>query len=448
MNVSPASSSTAVQAHAVSEAERALVLATIQADGRVLKRYNNDNNDNTSSSTPSWPCDDPECVLIAIRQCGGLALTWASPTLRANPAFVQRALALDAYYVYRACACQDDLATIRTAVKHNGRVLALVPWRIRNTQRDVVDTAVTQHGLALRHATEQWQDDERIVLAAVQNNGYALAFASPRLRGYKTIIRTAVQHAGQALEYARYNPDNMTTNEWFEICYLAVQRDGYALCWIGGGGGEQEHDEWQDNRTLVEMAVRQNASALWLAPPRFKADKTIVMQALRQGHFPLKHVDASLYDDPDVVAAYIRGTPYLARWTHEVSSNNSGILDQIQDIVQALKQQEKWHGKVIVRTSLCHDEDRVEKDTTAALVHFAQYTWKRAGYERVWLLQQALPEQCCRHVQIDVLSWAAVPHECFVQARALVRLAPILGALQARKVDWRNISFEGILRQP
>ena len=68
--------------------------------------------------------------------------------------------------------------------------------------RSVVLNAVRQNGLALEHASEDLQNDSRVLSEAVTQNGDALMFASNILKTNKEVVLAAVRQKGKALEYA------------------------------------------------------------------------------------------------------------------------------------------------------------------------------------------------------------------------------------------------------
>ena len=61
---------------------------------------------------------------------------------------------------------------------------------------------VSQHGMALRDATEELKGDREIVMEAVSQQGFALQYATDELKGDHEIVMRAVSKDGFALRCA------------------------------------------------------------------------------------------------------------------------------------------------------------------------------------------------------------------------------------------------------
>jgi hypothetical protein len=98
--------------------------------------------------------------------------------------------------------CSDELRADKEVVleffKQNGYTLL----GALQDDKEIVEIAVNQNGLALRDASERLQDNGEIVEIAVNQNGLALRDVSQRLRDNEEIVEIAVKQNGEALEYA------------------------------------------------------------------------------------------------------------------------------------------------------------------------------------------------------------------------------------------------------
>jgi hypothetical protein len=83
---------------------------------------------------------------------------------------------------------------------------------LNRSDREVVEAAVTQNGLALEFASKKMRADRGIVLKAVNQNGLAFRFAHTDLKNDPDVVTSAVAHPGcggelrHASEACRTNP--------------------------------------------------------------------------------------------------------------------------------------------------------------------------------------------------------------------------------------------------
>ena len=103
----------------------------------------------------------------------------------------------------------DQLLTLCLSSQESSAPVCLLVFRLRHFKKVAFLRPILEKGLLttsnceiLRYASEQLQDDARIVLKAVSQNGGALEYASERLRGDKDIVLVAVDNRGMALRYA------------------------------------------------------------------------------------------------------------------------------------------------------------------------------------------------------------------------------------------------------
>eukprot|EP00971_Amphidinium_carterae_P310303 6166165-Amphidinium_carterae.1 len=144
-------------------------------------------------------------------------LTWATPQLRKDEAFVHgtqsacsegldfKVLGMPRSFLSAVCQHADverpfvGLKAVRQ--KHAQRESALFFIDALRGDREVVLQAVAQNGLALQFAPQLLRGD-REVLQAIDQNGLALQFATEDFRGDREVVLHAVQQNGLALQYA------------------------------------------------------------------------------------------------------------------------------------------------------------------------------------------------------------------------------------------------------
>ena len=199
--------------------------------------------------------NDRSVVLAAVEQ-NGYALEYASATLR------------------------NDRDIVLAAVKQNGFAIQFASETLRN-DRDVVLAAVEQNGFVLRVVSATLQHDRDVVLAAVEQNGFALHFASETLQHDRGVVLAAVKQNGVALEYA-----SATLRNDRAVALAAVDHNGFALgvapATLQGVALEYASAPLRNDRDLVLAAVEQNGYALAYASSGLKADRAVVLAAMRK----------------------------------------------------------------------------------------------------------------------------------------------------------------------
>lgn len=103
-------------------------------------------------------------------------------------------------------------------VKKDGLALEWATETLK-ADREVVLTAVSKGAFALEYASDKLKRDRLFVLEAVQSNGYALACA-PKFQNDREIVETAVREDGSSLEYAS---ESLRRNR--EIALIAAKSD-------------------------------------------------------------------------------------------------------------------------------------------------------------------------------------------------------------------------------
>ena len=159
----------------------------------------------------------------------------------------------------------------------------------------VVIEAVQRDGHALRHASVELRADRDVVLAAVNNNPFALQYASDELRADRAVVLQAVkghllafQHASEALR-----SNSLFVSEANRIAN-AVQSLQFAS------------EELRADRAVVLQAVRQNGLALQFASDELRADRDVVLVAVRQNGSALQFASDELRADRDVALVAVR----------------------------------------------------------------------------------------------------------------------------------------------
>ena len=89
---------------------------------------------------------------------------------------------------------------------------------------NIVEIAVVENAMALKHASELMRGNSQIVSLALQSNGLALEFATFGLKKCRELVIAAVQQNGLALKYSakQFKQD-------CDVVLIAVKKNGLAL---------------------------------------------------------------------------------------------------------------------------------------------------------------------------------------------------------------------------
>lgn len=255
--------------------------------------------------------NDPEVVLAAVRSTAE-ALKDAGPIPQDNFEVVETAVRSNGYLIHRASKRLRKHPHLIVAAIHSKIPCGSALWYAGSdllANREVVLSAVKADGDALRFAPQFWKDrevfkaalqsngtmlyldnrafagDREMVEAAITSNGGALCFASKQLQDDFAIVKKAVQSTPEAIEWAsgrlRANP---------EIADLAAKKPAMI--------------RWIHHRDTVLRLVQKDGMLLQHAHPYFRADRTIVLEAMKNNKMAFWDADPALRKDPGIKKAY------------------------------------------------------------------------------------------------------------------------------------------------
>ena len=198
------------------QADREVVLAAVTTNGRELQYASDELR------------ADKEVVLAAMKQ-EACALEYASDTLRADREFVLAAVTEDGCALtFASDELRADKRVVLAAMKTCGCALVSLSKALR-TDREVVLAAVANAGYALQYASDELRADKEVVLAAVKENEDALHYASKKLRADVEVVLAAITTNGRPLHKRslQYATDEFGEDD--EVVLAAVKQYGWAL---------------------------------------------------------------------------------------------------------------------------------------------------------------------------------------------------------------------------
>lgn len=184
------------------------------------------------------------------------------------------------------------------AVNRSWRVIEKLPepWK---SSPQIILAALTQSGLALKHAGK-FQEEREIILAAVKKDGAALEFAG-KFQEDREIVLAAVKKDGAALQYAKKYQDDP------DIVYAAVKKFARALRFAG--------PETRKNKKIVLEAVNRDGRLCEEANSSFKTDREVALAAAKTRPLQVfEWFDPVLQNDKEIALTILtqKAIPYEA----------------------------------------------------------------------------------------------------------------------------------------
>jgi hypothetical protein len=186
------------------------------------------------------------------------------------------------------------------------------------TDRDFLLEMVSLDAYCLEFFSEEFKQDEQIVLAAAKNFGdAALEFGAEKFKTNKNILTEVVKSSQDALSFLAENEKNDKN-----LVITAVKHHGYAL--------QYAPEQLQNDKDVVIAAVRNYGNALEYASEQLRNDKDVVITAVRTNGDALQYASEELQNDKDVaMAALINSTEAFEYVSERLQSDKEFILHAI-----------------------------------------------------------------------------------------------------------------------
>jgi hypothetical protein len=267
---------------------------------------------------------DRELMLAAVSRYG-CALQYASTELQGDREVVLAATAQDARALeYAALELRSDQACMLAAVALDGNALRFASAELTADQK-VVMAAVNQNGSALEFASKALRTNGELVRVAVANCGEALQFAARHLRATRAVVAMAVKQycdiggfASGVIEFAsghaaRGGDTDTAFMALFRASELLQSHKATVLEALGCIGDVRDllrytSTKLRADREVVMAAVRKRGAALQYASSKLRGDREVVMAAVRKRGAALQYASSKLRGDREVVMAAVTGS--------------------------------------------------------------------------------------------------------------------------------------------
>lgn len=239
---------------------------------------------------------------------------------------------------------------------------------------------VRKDGMELRNLSKKLQNNKEIVLEAIKQNPTSIKYASFLLKKDRDVVKTAVQLNGWVLEHA-----DKTLQDDFEIVLLAVTEHGESI--------EYASDQLKNDPRIVKVAILRTPQALNVAGERIRKsmfDKYEALAQVRDDGMNLRNLDKKFQNDPDIVRAAFRQSPYALQYASsslrrdfyivlEAVKLNGWVLEyahpDLQDNFAIVKAAVQQHGDSLEHAS---DNLRKNRDIVEIAVKKSRSAWQYA----------------------------------------------------------------------
>ena len=211
----------------------------------------------------------------------------------------------------------SDREFILKAVDKDGWALEYASDELKNDEEVVLtaikgyDAACWSYSGATEYASEELRSNKEFMRKAIEvTNGEAFSGATDELKNDKEMVLFAVSHGSAPHQcdpdiILRYASEAIRADK--DVVLAAVRRNGWSL--------EYASEELKADKDVVLVATINNSWSLTYASPALRADKEFVIELVkRAGECALRYVDEALQNDADVLEVAKRYVPLDEDW--------------------------------------------------------------------------------------------------------------------------------------
>lgn len=322
---------------------------SLPKEAALLAVQDEDNDPSILGLLPPELCDDEEIVLAAVRKSCDFAPV--SLRLREKESIVLEALKVNGdrlEHVGPSLNTRKDI--VYSAVSNSGQALRFAPTF--NDDEELVLIAVSQDGHALQFASDRCKDIKKIVLAAIKNKASSFMYASRSLRNNREVALASVEQDGEMFEFISaelqedpeivliaskhvgdhfssfycYIPDELTSNKDFILKLLKVNVKFFSII----------SDAFRNDPEVVKTAVMLNASIFKDASENIKDNEEIVLEVVQKDGRQLTHASTRLKDKLQIVKAAIQNNPIAFDHASPAMQTHPEVLETLEITVQRI----------------------------------------------------------------------------------------------------------------
>jgi hypothetical protein len=369
---------------------------------------------------------NPDLMLLLCSHRDGLAsMGFVCPSLRNDKTFMLKAIECCNHQGNHVCTDPSSSSSVSSSSGREAQILRYASHRLRDNHQ-VVLAAVQKCGLNIKHASYALRRDSQIVWAAVRQNGAAFRYCLPgpakdSMLGDRTfvmgpLLRSAPNNVLRMLCVDRFRDDQEIVLEalacgldWSLVPHEfqkdrafvkeAIRRNSNLYLDLSEPmRGEYEiangviQVDGVDDQVLLEATERcpqilsdreamlRIAKIWWtdvleetlrFSPIEIRADKEIMLEAVKNDPSMYEYCSEELFDDRDIIVAAVDGSPRILNLVdHQFQEANPGVVilaiqktarDDLWVLYDAIYD-ELWTNRDVAKTWLSRGGDWLVDD--------------------------------------------------------------------------------------
>lgn len=218
----------------------------------------------------------------------------------------------------------------RALVMQDWRHLANAPLEVRNDRELIKSAIMSSNGAALKHASPELREDQKMVLEAVKCFGSSFREAAPELRNDREFVLEAVTAHSLALAGASdaHRSDRDLLRE------AARRSRGSAL--------QGASMELRGDRDFVLELIAWDPEAFLGATAALQSDQDFCLAAAKRNGASLKYMAHKYKADRDIVHAAVKDTTVAVHYAH--ASRRAEMVKPTWDLPEEIKDQDEEVG--------------------------------------------------------------------------------------------------------
>mmetsp|Transcript_16058 Transcript_16058/g.34714 ORF Transcript_16058/g.34714 Transcript_16058/m.34714 type:complete len:451 (+) Transcript_16058:100-1452(+) len=248
-----------------------------------------------------------------------MALQYAKKEFKADREIVLTAAALHGPVLqFASPELRSDEEVVRVAVKQYGTALRFAS-RDLQANRSIVMDAVSGDGKALKHASDELRSDKAVVMKAVLSDWRALEFAGPACKADKEIIKAAVGHKDITGSIIEHVSESLLGDRRFVLELVQLPPEGGAIL-------NYLNDKMKADKEIVMAAVRTYPHAFSCASKKLHSDEEILLAAIKEMPENIKFASDEARSKRNIMIQVLKQDGHLFGWA-------SGALEDDKDLL-------------------------------------------------------------------------------------------------------------------
>lgn len=250
-------------------ADKDIAIAMVSQEGSLLKFINDD-----------FKIDE-DVVYAAVKDSAS-SIVYADPIFLSNKDKVMKLI--EANYTILLSVTADlkkDRDIAIKSVTEDGLALGLLPHF--NDDKEIVELAIKGNGMAIKFASEKWQNNKELVLKTFKKNANSFIYLNKRMKEDRDVIKKALSVDGLLIDKLEKN-----CREDKELGLIAVRQNGGALQYLSFA--------LRADAEVVEEALVKEAKALYYCSSDLRLNEKFLCGAIKKNILVLEKVKGEIKD--------------------------------------------------------------------------------------------------------------------------------------------------------